>query len=66
MLDKNKGEMLDYTSKVASALQAYIGGGTKRDRSNLVEGELLIATSKKKFLTALIAIISEVDETNLE
>lgn len=60
MITKNKEESLEYTNEVAKALLAYREKAEKNDRKNLIQSELLVTTSKKKFINALVQIIEGV------
>ncbi|SDU06403.1 hypothetical protein [Desulfobacula phenolica] len=66
MLTKNKEDMLDYTEKIARALHEYREDGRKTDRKNLIEKELLIAASRKKFIDALAVVVKDVQSEYLE
>ena len=60
MITKNKEELKDYTSKVAEALLEYREKAEKNDRKNIIQLELLVATSKKKFISAVTDILEGV------
>lgn len=66
MLTKNKEDMLDYTGEVARALHAYRGRGGKTEHKNLIEKELLMAASKKKFIDALAVVVKDVEKEHLD
>ena len=66
MLTKNKEDMLDYTGELAGALHAYRGQGGKNEHKNLIEKELLVAASKKKFIDALAVVVKDVRSEDLE
>jgi hypothetical protein len=66
MLYKSKEETLNYTEQIAQALHKYVAGAKKRDRSTLVEKELLAAASKNAFLNSLSQLIEEVEESDLQ
>ena len=59
MITKNKEESLDYSVKVAEALQAYRGRATRTDRINLIKNDLLGSGSKRKFLDALAIVLGD-------
>lgn len=65
MLSKNKEEITDYIQSIAEALHRYRNEGTKTDRKNLLENEMLAAKTKKGFLDGLVKIIKEVQENDL-
>ena len=66
MLTKNKEEMLDYTDEVAKALHAYREEGRKNDRKNLIEKQLLLGMTKKKFIDALVEVVIDVQSEYLD
>ncbi len=66
MLTKNKEEMLDYTEEVAKALHAYREKGNKNDRKNLIEKQLLLGMTKKKFIDALAEVVNDVQNEYLD
>ena len=66
MITKNKEEMIDYTKDIASALHSYRANDTKTVAKNLVEKELLVAKSKKKFIDALVEIVKNIQKEHLE
>lgn len=65
MLSKNKQEITDYTSEIATMLQRYREAGTKTDRKNLIEKSLLASSSKKVFLDALTEILVGIEQDDL-
>ena len=66
MLTKNKEEMLDYTEEVAKALHAYREKGRKNDRKNLIEKQLLLGMTRKKFIDALAEVVMDVQDEYLD
>ncbi|MBC2695806.1 MAG: hypothetical protein HF982_11135 [Desulfobacteraceae bacterium] len=66
MITKNKEEMIDYTKDVAIALHSYRAKATKTVAKNLIEKELLVAKSKKKFIDALVEIVKDTPTEYLE
>jgi len=66
MITKNKEEMVDYTRDVAVALHSYRAKATRNVAKNLIENELLVAKSKKKFIDALVEIVKDADKDHLE
>lgn len=65
MLSKNKQEITDYTSEIATMLQRYRAAGTKTDRKNLIEKSLLASNSKRLFLDALTEVLNEIGKDDL-
>ncbi|MFV0522393.1 MAG: hypothetical protein ACK5MI_08225 [Mangrovibacterium sp.] len=57
MITKNKEENLNYSREVAEALHEYRARGSKTDRVNLIQGDLLGAKSKKAFIDALVKVV---------
>jgi hypothetical protein len=66
MITKNKEEMIDYTKDVAIALHSYRAKATKTVAKNLIENELLVAKSKKKFIDALVEIVKDTKKEHLD
>lgn len=66
MITKNKEEMIDYTKDVAIALHSYRAKATKTVAKHLIEKELLVAKSKKKFIDALVEIVKDTPTEYLE
>ncbi|VEN72986.1 conserved hypothetical protein [Candidatus Desulfarcum epimagneticum] len=66
MITKNKEDMVDYTRDVALALHAYKAKATKNVAKNLIEKELLVAKSRKKFIEALVEIVQDAGKEDLE
>jgi hypothetical protein len=66
MITKNKEEMIDYTKDIAIALHSYRANTTKTVAKNLIEKELLVAKSKKKFIDALVEIVKDTQKEYLE
>jgi len=65
MLNKNKEEVTEYTLRLAEAILRYRNSGTKNDRSNLVEKELLESKSKKGFIEHLTSMVRDLDPDDL-
>jgi len=66
MITKNKEEMIDYTRDIAIALHSYRAKDTKTVAKNLIENELLISKSRKKFIDALVEIVKNTQKEHLE
>ncbi len=66
MITKNKEEMIDYTQDIAIALHSYRAKDTKTVAKNLIEKELLVAKSRKKFIDALVEIVKNTEKVHLE
>lgn len=66
MITKNKEEMIDYTKDIANALHSYRANDTKNVAKNLIEKELLVAKSRKKFIDALVEIVKDTEEQHLK
>lgn len=66
MIIKNKEEMIDYTKGIAIALHSYRANTTKTVAKNLIEKELLVTKSKKKFIDALVEIVKDTKKEHLE
>ena len=65
MLNKNKEEVTEYTLKLAESILRYRNSGTKNDRKNLVEKELLESKSKKGFIEHLTTMVRDLDPDDL-
>lgn len=65
MLSKNKQEITDYTSEIATMLQRYRAGSNKTDRTNLIEKSLLASNSKRVFLDALTEVLIGIEQDDL-
>lgn len=66
MITKNKEETLEYTKEVAEALHVYRNRGTKTDRINLIQNDLLATKSKKNFIDALVSIMDGVKKDDVD
>ena len=66
MITKNKEEMIDYTKEVAVALHSYRAKTKTNVAKNLIEKELLVAKSRKKFIDALVEIVKDTEEQHLK
>lgn len=66
MLSKNKEEITDYTQEIANLLLRYRAGDSKTTRKNLIDKDLLAASSKKAFLDALAVIVKDINDSDME
>ena len=66
MLTKNKEEITDYTLELAGIILRYRNAGSKTDRKNLIEQDLLGAKSKKGFIEALSNMIKDLGSGDLD
>ncbi|NLN96103.1 MAG: hypothetical protein GX128_08045 [Bacteroidales bacterium] len=66
MLSKNKEEITDYTLEIANLLLRYRAGDSKTTRKNLIDKDLLAASSKKAFLDALAVIVKDINDSDIE
>ncbi|OIR12212.1 hypothetical protein GALL_64650 [mine drainage metagenome] len=66
MLTKNKEEITDYTLELAGTILRYRNAGSKTDRKNLIEQDLLGAKSKKGFIEALSNMIKDLGSEDLD
>ncbi|KGN97700.1 hypothetical protein HQ36_05340 [Porphyromonas gingivicanis] len=66
MLSRNKEEITNYTSELAKLLLRYEDEAQGRGRANLIEAKLFKAKSKQKFIEAIIEMIEDIDDNDLE
>jgi hypothetical protein len=66
MLTKNKEEITDYTLELAGIILRYRNAGSKTDRKNLIEQDLLGAKSKRGFIEALSNMIKDLGRDDLD
>lgn len=66
MLSKNKEEIRDYTPEVAKVILKYRNTGKGNSRITLVDKNLFETKSKKEFISHLIEIVVDIDESDLE
>lgn len=66
MLTRNKDEITDYTLELAKTILRYRNEGSKMDRKNLIEKDLLASKSKKGFIDALTVMVKDINVQDLE
>lgn len=66
MMTKNKEEITDYTMEIAALILRYRSAAKGTTGKNLIEKELLAASSKRYFLEALSAMVADLEGDDLE